>query len=167
MGSGSDESEGLSGMLSHVVDDMLLEARGSVSVHSLLMPWEHGPLAEVFKNASPCVPTVTQPASLSVPQEASSLEQAHSIAMPPAMGVRVFYSGFVSKLVFPKPVDSQADNLHLIAQRYELLIAHDYDASSLGKTIKDLMSGLALFLRPLEAKLSPPCARGLVSCLEW
>ena len=137
MGSGSDESEGLFGMLSHVVDDMLLEARGSVSVHSLLMPWEHGPLAEVFKNASPCVPTVTQPASLSVPQEASSLEQAHSIAMPPAMGVRVFYSGFVSELVFPKPVDSQADNLHLIAQRYELLIAHDYDASSLGKTIKD------------------------------
>ena len=29
------------------------------------------------------------------------------------------------------------------------------------------MSGFALFLRLLEAKLSPPCARGLVSCLEW
>ena len=85
--------------------------------------------AEVFKSASLCVPTVTQPASLSVPQEASSLEQAHSIAMPPAKSVRDFYSGFVSKLVFPKPVDSQADNLYLIAQRYELLIAHDYDAS--------------------------------------
>ena len=53
------------------------------------------------------------------------------------MGVRVFHRGFVSKACVPESVDSQADNLHLIAQRYELLIAHDYDASSLGKTIKD------------------------------
>ena len=123
--------------MNNLIEDLMLEATGSVSVHSLLMPWEHGPLAEVFSNNSLTLPTVAQPASLSMPQEASSLEQAQSIAMPPAMGVRVFYRGYVSKLVFPKPADSQADNLHLLAQRYELLIAHDYDASSLGRTIKD------------------------------
>ena len=59
--------------MNHVVEDLLLEACGSVSVHSLLMPWEHGPLAEIFSSAPPSVPTVAQPASLSMPQEASSL----------------------------------------------------------------------------------------------
>eukprot|EP00439_Symbiodinium_sp_Y106_P018714 s7388_g2.t1 len=134
MSGGSQSSLGPSGKRkAAVLSDMLQDAHHCVASSALLLPWETPEMSAIFGSTSavPMLAKVT-PAPACEPTEAASAETLDGVAAP---AVRCLFQRFVVKPVAKKHVLDLSERLYMMAQRFELVLAHAYDASALGRSI--------------------------------
>jgi hypothetical protein len=121
------------------IDAAILEAQGSVASSSLSLPWESGALRQIFQDdlqvlAYPKVQSA--PFASVLVQSSASEEQAVSSVMP--LSGQSVYKTMISKAPFLKPLLSPAEEFDLLAQRFEVLLSHNFGGSMLGRDIQDL-----------------------------
>ena len=101
------------------------------------MPWEEGVFAEIFgKDEIFSLPKVLSAGFPSHLQEAPSLELATE-ATARVENHRVVYHDVALAMHSKRKLESFDDKMALLSQRFELLLAHEYSGSSLGRLIKD------------------------------
>ena len=125
------------GMARSTLDSMLLAADSHVSKHTLKMPWEKGSMKAIFDarpNLMPAMPVIQAPLQ-SEPLDSSTFEEAAVKAQPP-VSVSQFAQVAFSARRFQKPMETEEQQLHLLAVRFEVLLGHAYECSSLGRVIK-------------------------------
>ena len=116
-----------------VLDDMLLEAHQCVAPPTLVLPWETPVMSPVFGAASslPSLPRVA-PAPVCQPVDEGSVEAS---VEAPSFSMQCLFQRFVVKPIAKKHVLDLSERQYMMAQRFELVLAHAYEASSLGRTI--------------------------------
>ena len=116
-----------------VLDDVLLEAHQCVAPPTLVLPWETPVMSPVFGAASslPSLPRVA-PAPVCQPVDEGSVE---AIVEAPSFSMQCLFQRFVVKPIAKKHVLDLSERQYMMAQRFELVLAHAYEASSLGRTI--------------------------------
>ena len=116
-----------------MLSDMLQDAHQCVAQPGLMLSWETPEMCAISGPESlvPALPKVT-PAPACEPAEIASAGGFGEVA-PPA--VRCLFQRFVVKPVAKKHVLDLSERLYMVAQRFELVLAHAYDASSLGRSI--------------------------------
>ena len=116
---------------------MLSDSSSSIRPHDIRMPWEEGVFAEIFgKDEIFSLPKVLSAGFPSHLQEAPSLELATE-ATARVENHRVVYHDVALAVHSKRKLESFDDKMALLSQRFELLLAHEYSGSSLGRLIKD------------------------------
>ena len=124
--------------MSKQATDRLLEcSSSSVALHNLKLPWELGVMSEIFGNETilPETPKVLS-ASPVLPLECSSTFEEAELSST-AMRVGVYTQVAVSSRQVGKPLETLGQQMEVLAKRYEVLIGHAYQCSSLGRLIAD------------------------------
>ena len=135
-----------------MLSDMLQDAHQCVAQPGLILPWETPEMCAIFGPESlvPALPKVA-PAPAYETTENASAEGLEDVA-PPA--VCCLFQRFVVKPVAKKHVLDLNERLYMVAQRFELVLAHAYEASSLGRSIhsKTREARVELVLQALGGK---------------
>ena len=105
-----------------MLSDMLQDAHQCVAQPGLMLPWETPEMCAISGPESlvPALPKVT-PAPACEPAEIASAGGFGEVA-PPA--VRCLFQRFVVKPVAKKHVLDLSERLYMVAQRFELVLAH-------------------------------------------
>ena len=124
--------------MSKQATDRLLEcSSGSVALHNLKLPWELGVMSEIFgkETVLPETPKVLS-ASPVLPLECSATFEAEELRST-AMRVGVYTQVAVSSRQIGKLREILRQQMEVLAKRYEVLIGHAYQCSSLDRLIAD------------------------------
>ncbi|CAE7557162.1 unnamed protein product [Symbiodinium sp. CCMP2592] len=120
------------------LDRLLLAADKHVSKHSLKMPWERGAMRAVFSQSDlSSLSQCSVPAPLQTePLDSASFEEAAAKAHPQEHASQFVQVAFSARK-FQKPQETEEQQLQLLATRYDILLSHAYECSSLGRLLKD------------------------------
>ena len=119
--------------VSNLLQGMLSDSSSSTRPHDIRMPWEEGVFAEIFgKDEIFSLPKVLSAGFPSHLQEAPSLELATE-ATARVENHRVVYHDVALAMHSKRKLESFDDKMALLSQRFELLLAHEYSGSSLGR----------------------------------
>ncbi|CAE7226763.1 unnamed protein product [Symbiodinium sp. CCMP2592] len=118
--------------------ELLLAADKHVSKHSLKMPWERGAMRAVFSQSDlSSLSQCSVPAPLQTePLDSASFEEAAAKAHPQEHASQFVQVAFSARK-FQKPQETEEQQLQLLATRYDILLSHAYECSSLGRLLKD------------------------------
>ena len=128
---------------SSTLNAMLLQAMPQVQSHDLILPWEQGPMQLIF-GSQPALPELPKVSPAEWPDKVTdeeSLERVEEAATLAAPGAVALFQRYTCKLPFKRNLLTLEEKVHLLAQRFELLLSHDYTASSTGLFIQNLPLG--------------------------
>ena len=113
--------------VSNLLQGMLSDSSSCIRPHDIRMPWEVFGKDETFS-----LPKVLSAGFPSHFQEAPSLELATE-ATTCVENHRVVYHDVALAMHSKRKLESFDDKIALLSQRFELLLAHEYSGSSLGR----------------------------------
>ena len=122
----------------------------------------HGPNYGV--HGSPGLPELPKVSPAEWPDKVTdeeSLERVEEAATLAAPGAVALFQRYTCKLPFKRNLLTLEEKVHLLAQRFELLLSHDYTASSTGLFIQNLPLGerVTCVMHALEGKAEATLSR--------
>ena len=150
---------------------MLLQAMPQVQSHDLILPWEQGPMQLIF-GSQPALPELPKVSPAEWPDKVTdeeSLERVEEAATLAAPGAVALFQRYTCKLPFKRNLLTLEEKVHLLAQRFELLLSHDYTASSTGLFIQNLPLGerVTCVMHALEGKAEATLKKRLAASSKY
>ena len=124
-------------------ESMLETASPHVALHSLVLPCETGAMKQIFEAEERCLPdALPKTVLVAMPLSAENLSRVGEFEPVRLLSRKgCFFDKFVVAEFACKPALSLEERMCMVCERFELILSHAFDASSLGRTIKHLDRG--------------------------